>query len=108
MFLRRTILSVDALRARARCSGVSISPVAACGLSNWPLTNITRNMRPTLSSIVAVDILPDDISGSTFSGTSQPPPLPDACVSGFASHAFMGSPPGISRSMPAFTVPAVL
>ena len=84
------MLSVAALRATARCSGVSISPVAAWGLSNCPLMNITRSMRPTLSSIVATEIFPADISGSTFSGTSHPPPFPAACVFGFFSQSFIG------------------
>src|SRR5208282_6279433 len=56
----------------------------------------------------AADILPSDISGSTFSGTSQPPPLPASSVFGRFNHSSMGSPPGISKSMPAFTVAAVL
>ena len=102
------MLSSEALRAKARCFAVSISPVAVCGLSNCPLTKITRRMWPTLSSIVAVEIFPDLTSGSTFSGASQPPPLPAAIVSGSLSHSSIGVPPGISKSMPAFTVAAEL
>ena len=39
---------------------------------------------------------------------SQPAPLPAFCVSGRASQLRILSPPGISRSIPALTVPAVL
>src|ERR1035437_703900 len=64
-------------------------------------------MRLTLSLSVASEMCPAFTPAITFSGTSQPSLLPAACVEGRSSQGFIGGPPGISRSMPAFTVGAV-
>ena len=101
------MLSVAPCSATAACAGVFTSPPPACGWSKMPLKKITRRMRPTLSSSVASVMLPAFTSASTLSAVSQPAPLPAACVAGMASQFFIGWPPGISRSMPAFTVGAV-
>jgi hypothetical protein len=69
---------------------------------------MTRSMRLTLSSTAAAEIRPAEVSASTFSEDSQFPLFPAFVVLSVFNQFLVTSPPGISRSIPAFTVPAVL
>ena len=106
-FFSSTIPSVAPSSATALCSGVSTVPPPGFCCSNSPARNITRRIRPAFRSTISGLISPAFTAASTLSRSSQVPLLPFSCARGDPTMVRAAAPPGISRSIPAFTVFAV-